>query len=44
MDKNTIEKVDKLWSELGLGEFIPSPSIPLQGLQVGDNPVARFGF
>ena len=44
MDNETIERVDKIWGELGLGEFISSPSIPLQGLQVGDNPVVRFGF
>lgn len=44
MDNETIERVDKIWGELGLGEFISSPSIPLQGLQVGDNPIVRFGF
>ena len=44
MDKKTIERVDELWSELDLGKFISSPSIPLQGLQVGDEPIVRFGF
>jgi len=44
MDRKTIERVDKIWGELDLGELISSPSIPLQGLQVGDNPVVKFGF
>jgi 4-hydroxy-3-polyprenylbenzoate decarboxylase len=29
----TIEAVDKMWSKLGLGDFIPSPSLRYQNLQ-----------
>ncbi|MDR2937709.1 MAG: hypothetical protein LBU92_02065, partial [Prevotellaceae bacterium] len=31
----TIAAVDKKWSNLGLGKFIPSPSLRYQGLQQG---------
>jgi 4-hydroxy-3-polyprenylbenzoate decarboxylase len=44
MDKDTISKVDSIWNDLNLGNFMPSPSLSLQSLQVGDDPVVRFGF
>lgn len=44
MDMATIGKVDKIWDELGIGSFIPSPSLALQKLQVGDDSVVRFLF
>lgn len=35
MDDETINKVDKKWKTLGLGEFIPSPSLKYKGLTRG---------
>lgn len=42
MDKNTIERIDNIWNELEIGDHIVSPSIALQPLQVGNEPVVRF--
>lgn len=42
MDKNTIKRIDNIWNELAIGDFIVSPSIALQPLQVGNEPVVRF--
>lgn len=37
----TIEAVDKKWNELGLGKFIPSPSIKYKDQVYGQEAVAR---
>ncbi len=42
MDKFTIKKVDEIWNDLGLGDFIPSPSELLQPLQLGDGAVIKI--
>ncbi len=41
MDKDTIKRIDQKWNSLGLGNFIPSPSIILQSLSHGDGPVIK---
>lgn len=40
MDEKTIEIIDRKWSELGLAEFTPSPSLKYRGLSKGDSAVA----
>lgn len=39
-DDATIEGIDKKWSELGIGEFIPSPSLRFKGQLYGEEAVA----
>ncbi len=39
MNAETIEKIDKRWAELGLGEFIPSPSLKYLPLVKGEGAV-----
>jgi len=39
MNDKTILKIDKNWAELGLGEFIKSPSLKFQSLVKGDGAV-----
>lgn len=38
-DKNTIEAIDEKWDELGLGDFIPSPSLKHVDQLYGDGAV-----
>ncbi len=40
-DDKTIESVDKKWSKLGLGDFIPSPSLKYKGQMYGEEAVAE---
>lgn len=37
----TIEKIDRIWPNLGIGEFIPSPSLKFMELKKGNNAVAH---
>ena len=39
MNRETIEKVDKRWAELGLGEFVPNPSLKYLPLVKGEGAV-----
>jgi 4-hydroxy-3-polyprenylbenzoate decarboxylase len=39
-DDETIASVDKKWSNLGLGKFIPSPSLKFKGQMYGEEAVA----
>ncbi len=39
MDNETIAAIDKKWSELGLGEFIQSPSLKFKNLVKGEGAV-----
>ena len=39
-DEKTIEAVDKKWPQLGLGEFIPSPSLSFRDQLYGEEAVA----
>ncbi|MDE3182337.1 MAG: menaquinone biosynthesis decarboxylase [Bacteroidota bacterium] len=41
-DDKTIDSVDKKWPALGLGEFIPSPSLKFKGQMYGEEAVAEF--
>ena len=41
MDTKTIARVNDIWAELGLGNFITSPSQYLQNLQLGDGAVIK---
>jgi len=41
MDDATIEQVDKLWNQLKLGPFIPSPSLNYKVLVKNDSAVAK---
>ena len=43
MDESTIEKVDRMWDELGLGPLIPSPSLRVRNLLIGPGAVAIKG-
>ena len=36
MDDSTIKAVDEKWSHLGLGEFLPSPSLKFKGQMYGE--------
>lgn len=40
-DDNTIASVDKKWKKLGLGDFIPSPSLKFKGQMYGEEAVAE---
>jgi 4-hydroxy-3-polyprenylbenzoate decarboxylase len=37
----TIQKIDQLWPQLGIGELIPSPSLKYLSLQKGEGAVAE---
>ncbi|MEP7254004.1 MAG: hypothetical protein ABI683_16535, partial [Ginsengibacter sp.] len=39
-DNKTIASVDKKWSSLGLGDFIPSPSLKFKDQMYGEEAVA----
>ncbi|HEV8084117.1 MAG TPA: menaquinone biosynthesis decarboxylase [Chitinophagaceae bacterium] len=39
-DENTIASVDEKWNSLGLGEFIPSPSLKFKDQMYGEEAVA----
>jgi 4-hydroxy-3-polyprenylbenzoate decarboxylase len=39
-DEKTISSVDKKWNELGLGNFIPSPSLKYKSMMYGEEAVA----
>jgi len=41
MDDNTIQHVDAMWDKLGLGSFIPSPSLNYKVLVKNEGAVAR---
>ncbi len=41
MDDDTIKQVDEMWSRLGLGDFIPSPSLNYKVLVKNRGAVAR---
>lgn len=40
-DSSTIKGVDEKWPALGLGDFIPSPSLVVKGYQMGEGAVAK---
>ncbi len=40
-DQQTIDAVDEKWGKLGLGKFIPSPSLKFQGMMYGDEAVVN---
>ena len=40
-DDETIKNVDKKWNELGLGNFIPSPSLKFKGQLYGQEAVVQ---
>jgi 4-hydroxy-3-polyprenylbenzoate decarboxylase len=40
-DEATIQSVDGKWEKLGLGEFIPSPSLKFKGQMYGEEAVAN---
>jgi 4-hydroxy-3-polyprenylbenzoate decarboxylase len=40
-DDNTIASVDEKWSQLGLGEFIPSPSLKFKDQMYGQEAVVK---
>ncbi len=39
-DETTIKRIDEIWSKLGLGEFIPSPSLKYRKQMYGTGAVA----
>jgi 4-hydroxy-3-polyprenylbenzoate decarboxylase len=39
MDDDTIKAVDEKWSRLGLGEFLPSPSLKFKNQIYGEEAV-----
>ncbi len=39
-DEETIKRIDEIWSKLGLGEFIPSPSLKYRKQMYGTGAVA----
>jgi len=41
MNQATISRIDDKWTSLGLGSFIPSPSLKLQALQMGNGAVIK---
>lgn len=41
---HTIESVDKKWNELGIGEFIPSPSLKFKSQMYGEEAVVQHIF
>ena len=40
-DDETIKSVDEKWNELGLGSFIPSPSLKFKGQMYGEEAVVN---
>ena len=38
-DDKTIKAVDEKWNELGIGKFIPSPSLKFKGQMYGEEAV-----
>jgi 4-hydroxy-3-polyprenylbenzoate decarboxylase len=40
-DDETIQSIDEKWSELGLGTFIPSPSLKFKGQMYGEEAVVE---
>lgn len=40
-ERDTIQKIDTLWPDLGLGEFIPSPSLKFADQVYGSEAVAE---
>ena len=40
-DDETIQSVDEKWSKLGLGEFLPSPSLKFKGQMYGEEAVVN---
>jgi len=40
-DPATIEKVDKKWSQLGIGDFLPSPSLKYKDQLYGEEAVVQ---
>ncbi len=40
-DASTIESVDKKWKDLGIGDFIPSPSLKFRDQVYGDEAIAE---
>ena len=42
-DDATIASIDEKWSRLGLGEFLPSPSLKFKGQMYGEEAVANEG-
>ncbi|MBI5857338.1 MAG: menaquinone biosynthesis decarboxylase [Sphingobacteriales bacterium] len=40
-DDETIKAVDEKWNDLGIGEFIPSPSLKFKGQMYGEEAVVR---
>ncbi len=40
-DNETIKSVDEKWEKLGLGEFIPSPSLKYKGQMYGEEAVVK---
>jgi 4-hydroxy-3-polyprenylbenzoate decarboxylase len=44
MDQATISAVDAKWKNLGLGDFLPSPSLQYKALTFSDGAVASEGF
>jgi 4-hydroxy-3-polyprenylbenzoate decarboxylase len=40
-DDKTIESIDRKWPKLGLGEFIPSPSLKYKNQMYGEEAVAK---
>ena len=40
-DDETIKSVDEKWNELGLGTFIPSPSLKFKDQMYGDEAVVE---
>ncbi len=43
-DEKTIKTVDEKWDELGLGEFIPSPSLKFKAQMYGESAVSLQKF
>lgn len=41
MDSNTINTIDEKWAKLGIGDFIKSPSIARQKMQLGDSAIYK---
>ncbi|MCX6281097.1 MAG: menaquinone biosynthesis decarboxylase [Bacteroidetes bacterium] len=43
MDQQTIASIDSKWNSLGVGDFIPSPSLQFKSLVISDKAVASQG-
>ncbi len=42
MNEETIRKIDAMWDKLGLGEFLPSPSLKYRKLEKGKGAIAHL--